>query len=660
MSAHRSIASGVATLASLIAMLAIVPTQASASLGEFTLTSTFDSFESEAVGVNQATNDVYVYHAGKISKYDADGNPVNFSSTGTNEIAAEGGGTDETEIAIDESGGATNGDIYLAGSFAGTHIFDSGGKPLGVLSEAPGVPWGEVACGVAVDHTGRVYLGVYPGHINEYVPSTNPATNADYTTTIESNEACNLAVDPEGSLYADTWANGRNGAIFKYAAQAGGNKLIEADGGGTVAVVNSPGAELFVGHHNEIQQFDNAGNLLSAFANPGSDQYVAVAIDAKNGRLYASNQTNKKVEIWQGVIVPAVETGATTNLEAAGAATLSGAVNPEGVSVESCSFQYGTSTSYGSSVACSQTVPLTGTSAVPVSAVLSGVAPNETYHYRLSTTDSHGVVNGADRTFTILVAPTVEDQQPSVSEIDRSAARLSGTVNPEHVDTRYRFEYGMTTDYGDRTAAVHTGRGIASDLSFSEQLENLIPGTIYHYRLVATNVGGTTFGADHTFTTGEPTPPVAVTGGASDIAQNVARITGAVDTNGLPTSYGFEIGTSTDYGPPTGLGYVGAGANEAGASLALTGLAPGTTYHYRLTATNVDGTVYGADQVFTTSVFASTFAEPPAPLPFVTVPPIVFPSEAKPLGKKPVKKTKKKVKKHSKAKGKKKPKSKKK
>ena len=32
---------------------------------------------------------------------------------------------------------------------------------------------------------------------------------------------------------------------------------------------------------------------------------------------------------------------------------------------------------------------------------------------------------------------------------------------------------------------------------------NLLPGTTYHYRLVATNGGGTTYGPDMTFTTGE-------------------------------------------------------------------------------------------------------------------------------------------------------------
>jgi hypothetical protein len=137
------------------------------------------------------------------------------------------------------------------------------------------------------------------------------------------------------------------------------------------------------------------------------------------------------------------------------------------------------------------------------------------------------------------------------------------------------------------------------------------------------------------------------------VAQNTATIAGTVDTNGLPTTYGFEIATSTDYGPRTGLGSVGAGASGAPVSLSLTGLSPATTYHYRLTATNIDGTSYGADQTFTTTTFASTFAEPPAPLPFVEVPAIAFPPEQK-TGIVKKKAGKAKGKKHGKTKGKKK------
>jgi hypothetical protein len=651
---HRWKTGWFATVVALVGALSLLAGQANASLGEFTFTSAFGKFNStEGIAIDESTNDIYVYTpSGVIQKFDADGNPVNFSSLGTNIITGVGSfGSNETELAVDNSNGPAKGDIYLAAQEE-VRIYGADGKALGKLTESAGKPWGE-ACGVAVDGSGRVYVGLYPSSVNEYTPTANPVTNGDYTTSLGGlNEVCNVAADPEGSVYADTWTPSRVGPIVKYAAH-GGSKQVTTEAGGTMAVANSPGAELFIDRRNELLQYDASGNLLSTFGSGGGTRYFAVAINARNGRLYAANvdqssadATHEAIEIWQGVVLPAVHTDAALNLTASGGATLTGNVNPEGASLETCSFEYGSTVSYGSIVSCAQSTPMTGTTTLPVSANISGLTLNHTFHCRLVVTDSHGAVNGSDQAFTILVRPTVEDVSPSVSAVARASARLTGTVDPEQVDAAYHFEYGTTESYGNRTAIGHTGVN-ANDVTVIQQVGELLPGTTYHYRLVANNIAGIQIGADHTFTTGAATPPLVVTGGSSGVAQNSATITGSVNTNGLPTVYGFEIGTSTDYGPVTGLGAVGAGSNESPASLSLTGLLPGATYHYRLTATNIDGTVYGSDQIFTTSVFASTFAEPPAPLPFVSVPPIAFPAEARPvLAKKKVKAKGKKVKKH--------------
>ncbi len=661
MSVHRRTASGLAICAALLGALLLPNGQAHASLAEFTFSGSFDAVESQGIAVDEATGDVYVDDFGTISKYDAEGNPVDFSALGSNQIeGVQAGGTGETEMAVDNSSGPAKGDIYLAGSLSGVQIYGPDGKALGRLTETAGVPWGEVACGVAVDSTGRVYVGVYPSYINEYTPTSNPVTNSSYTTSLANvNEVCNVAVDSEASVYADTWSPSRNGPIFKYAAQAGASKQVTSDGGGTLAVANSQSDELFLGHHSEIQQYDASGNLLSTFGSEGSNRYIGIAINPKNGKLYASNAAAGKIEIWQGVTVPEVSTGQANNLSAVGDATLNGSVNPEGVSVESCSFEYGTSASYGSTAPCEQPVPLTGNGSIPVSAGVSGLVPNQAYHYRVLTTDEHGTRRGVDQTFTILVLPAVEDQPPTVSLLTRASAKLTGTIDPERSETSYHFEYGTTEDYGNSTNIGQAGGG-AGDTTVSQQLDELLPDVTYHYRLVAHNLAGTASGPDHTFRTGAATPPTAVTDGPSSVAENDATITGSVNTNGLPTTYGFEVGTSTDYGPPTGLGTVGAGLSETPVSLSLTGLVPDMTYHYRITATNIDGTIYGADRTFTTSVFMSTFAEPPAPLPFVAVPQIAFPFEAKPVAKKPAKKKAKKLRKRGKPKTKKKLKSKKK
>ena len=85
----------------------------------------------------------------------------------------------------------------------------------------------------------------------------------------------------------------------------------------------------------------------------------------------------------------------------AGSARLSVLVNPEGVQVSSCKFEYGTSAAYGTAVPCEQKLAQIGfgTEPVPVGVALSGLSPNITYHWRLSVRDANGEGYGPDHTF---------------------------------------------------------------------------------------------------------------------------------------------------------------------------------------------------------------------------------------------------------------------
>jgi hypothetical protein len=312
------------------------------------------------------------------------------------------------------------------------------------------------------------------------------------------------------------------------------------------------------------------------------------------------------------------------------------------------------------------TVPggtLTGFGDQTASVNLGGSFTPGIYYYRTVAENATGTSYGSVRSFARVARPIVgetEAQDPTTSTVI-----LSGSVNPQGLATTYRFEMVSEAAYqaalaegaedpyaaGPSTSVTGAGSDYTTHATGEIIAKELLPGTTYHYALVATNQDGTTIGPDGTFTTAQPTPPGATTGPANNITQNTASITGTIDTQGLPTTYGFEIGLEAgNYGPATGLGSVGAGATQAEVILPLSGLQPGTTYHYRITATNNDGTSYGTDQVFTTGVFASTFVTPPPPLPFLTIPNIIFPPEAgNPIIKKKIKQaTKKKPKKHKK------------
>jgi len=95
-------------------------------------------------------------------------------------------------------------------------------------------------------------------------------------------------------------------------------------------------------------------------------------------------------------------------------------------------------------------------------------------------------------------------------------------------------------------------------------------------------------------------PPAASTAAASALTASTATLGGAVMSEVIGASY-FQYGTSTAYGASTAHAAIAAALASAATTAAVSGLAPYTTYHFRLVAENAGGTTYGADQAFTTS-----------------------------------------------------------
>ncbi|MCX5886736.1 MAG: M64 family metallo-endopeptidase [Proteobacteria bacterium] len=100
---------------------------------------------------------------------------------------------------------------------------------------------------------------------------------------------------------------------------------------------------------------------------------------------------------------------------------------------------------------------------------------------------------------------TTPASKPSVATSDTSdvtltSATLNGTVNPNGENTEAWFEYGITTAYGGVTPSENVGNG-TSDVAISSVLSNLLRSTTYHFRAVAQNAYGITYGEDKYFTT---------------------------------------------------------------------------------------------------------------------------------------------------------------
>ncbi len=95
--------------------------------------------------------------------------------------------------------------------------------------------------------------------------------------------------------------------------------------------------------------------------------------------------------------------------------------------------------------------------------------------------------------------------------------------------------------------------------------------------------------------------PVARTGPVTSVSGTSATLTGTVNPGGEHTTWRFEYGKTTSYGSQTGSQSAGNGTADVDVATQVTGLQPGTTYHYRLRATNDDGTDTGSDGVFVTT-----------------------------------------------------------
>ena len=93
------------------------------------------------------------------------------------------------------------------------------------------------------------------------------------------------------------------------------------------------------------------------------------------------------------------------------------------------------------------------------------------------------------------------------SGVGRDRATLSATINPNGPEMfGCRFEYGPTTAYENTVPCASVPDAGSDPVRVDTHVSGLLPGTTYHYRVVATNGGGTANGADQTFTTTPPLP----------------------------------------------------------------------------------------------------------------------------------------------------------
>jgi len=258
-------------------------------------------------------------------------------------------------------------------------------------------------------------------------------------------------------------------------------------------------------------------------------------------------------------------------------------------------FEYGTQMTFGSQIPASPSA-LNDTLMHNVQATVNGLQAYNQYFFRLKGVAASGTYYGDTKMFYAVNLPLVNTGTPEINSL--TSAQLNGYVGNNGSPTSIKFEYGQTVQYGTEVNAVPDSVFGTNNISPTFLLTGLIPGRIYHFRLKSHNATGTSYGEDIAFCTSRP---IVFTNPATNISLISAMLNGVVLPRGFPTTIKFEYGLTNSYG--TVINAVPDSANDinvVSASYLLTDLSPATTYHYRISATNSDGTTYGSDITFIT------------------------------------------------------------
>ncbi len=489
--------------------------------------------------------------------------------------------------------------------------------PTGTITEfTSGLTSGSKPEGIAAGPDGNLW----------FTETANPArigriTTAGAITEFSAGLTANskpqsITAGPDGNLWFTEEANpgriGRittAGAITQYETGLPTNIRPEGiadanDGNIYFTEFNNPG---------EIGKVTTAGTITQTTTPTNNSQPLGITT-GPNGNLWFTEVANGG-KIGTLTVAPSVGAATSSNV-AEQTATLAAPVGANSQATEYF-FQYGPSSEYGSQTSMASA----GSGATPavVAANAIGLAPTTSYHFRAVATNASGTTYGPDQTLTTTSPPTADTLPATGATL--TGGTLHGSIDPQGQATTYHFDWGTTTAYGSEAPLADATVGSdSSEHAVEQTLGELTPDTNYHFRVVASNCGGcaegTTYGPDETFTTAPA--PLALTGSAQAVEQSTTILTGTVNPRGAATTYHFDWGTTTAYGSraPVADASVGSDSAEHSLSQTLTGLTPGTTYHYRIVASDCEGcasgTKYGSDVAFTTQAPPDSRSEVPA------------------------------------------------
>jgi hypothetical protein len=595
----------------------------------------------DSTGLEPAAGDVYVVDEGnnRVERFSSTGSYLGqFNGSGTYEdleeavkvkigTAAPTGAFSTPEgIAVDNSTDPLDpsaGDVYVTD--AGNDVIDkfsATGAYLGQISTSPGGGGFPVVDGVAVDPSGVVWVYAGPpsaengGEIYNYSDNQPNEPIASRHSDAQGYVRPGFAVDSEDNLYV-THFNGRVVAKLNSAGESttpGKEEALDGRYGVTGIAVDLSNNDVYLDGGGSVSELAANGSPIDEFGSEHLTGGSGVAVNASSETVYVADATSDRVDSFVSATLPDVTTEAPTGVTAS-TAVLRGAVNPDGIAVSQCEFEWGTEPGvYPHTVACSA-LPGSGTEPVAVSAEITGLTPNTAYRYRLvaaNATDK-GVSNyGVEEPFFSAGPPAI-DAESSLG-VGSSHATLSAQIDPGGYATHYHFEYD-TTEYN---SPVSHGTSVPipdgeiapgfSDRAVNVNVKGLPASTAYHYRVVASSECEpikepghqcVVDGSDQTFTT---LPPALIEGSTvSEVTSSSATLEAQINPLGSSTTCEFQYVTvagfqATGYATASSVpcpADLGEGEADVPADVHLQGLAVGTVYRYRAIAHNALGTVEG-------------------------------------------------------------------
>lgn len=204
----------------------------------------------------------------------------------------------------------------------------------------------------------------------------------------------------------------------------------------------------------------------------------------------------------------------------------------------------------------------------------------------------------------------------TATAVTDDTATLTATVDPNGISTTAKICYGTSpqTSGGRLVGCTETAQaanastgtpltGISPIALTPIALSSLASRTTYYWQVVTSSSWATTYGIVKSVTT--TSVPEVTTSAATGVGTTSATLNGIINPGGRSTTVTFCYGTAADL---TGCTTVSASqsplpasSDDTSVSAAVSGLATGTTYYARTSATNGDGSGSGGIVSFTTS-----------------------------------------------------------